>query len=34
VIAIIHEPLGMQVWRDHPSPANTTNWVPSNGWSC
>jgi len=28
------EPLGMQVWCDHPSPANTTNWVPSSGWSC
>jgi len=28
------EPLGMQVWRDHPSPANTTNCAPSSGWSC
>jgi len=28
------KPLGMQVWRDHPSPASTTNWVPSVGWSC
>jgi len=28
------EPLAMQVWRNHPSPANTTNWVPSSGWSC
>jgi len=29
------KPLGMQVWRGHPSrqpsPANTTNWVPSSG---
>jgi len=23
------KPLGMEVRRDHPSPANTTNWVPS-----
>jgi len=28
------KPLGMQVRRDHPNPANTTNWVPSSGWSC
>jgi len=28
------KPLGMQMWRDHPSPPNTTNWVPSSGWSC
>jgi len=28
------KPLGMQVWRDHPSPAYTTNWLPSSGWSC
>jgi len=27
------KPLGKQVWRDHPSPANTTNWVPFSGWS-
>jgi len=25
------KPLEMQVWRNHPSPANTTNWVPSRG---
>jgi len=28
------KPLGMQVWRDYPNPAHTTNWVPSSGWSC
>jgi len=28
------KPLGMQVWRNHPSLANTTSWGPSSGWSC
>jgi len=28
------KPLGMQVWCEHSRSANTTNWVPSSGWSC